>query len=64
MRTTLSAFGGMVKTKQVVQVADLSADQAYVERVPEIVAAVELGGIRTVLRVPMLKEDELIGFPR
>ena len=26
-----------------------------------IVAAVELGGVRTVLAVPMLKENELIG---
>ena len=30
-------------------------------RNPAIVAAVELGGVRTVLFVPMLKEDELIG---
>ena len=28
---------------------------------PWIVAAVELGGVRTVLAVPMLKENELIG---
>ena len=31
------------------------------ERHPATVAAVELGGIRTVLAVPMLKENELIG---
>ena len=31
------------------------------QRVPSLVAAVELGGIRTVLLVPMLKENELIG---
>src|SRR4029077_6550789 len=36
--------------------------QAYLKRDPETVAAVELGGIRTVLFVPMLKEDEMIGF--
>ena len=28
---------------------------------PQCVAAVELGGVRTVLLVPMLKENELIG---
>ena len=35
---------------------------AYIEqRDPNVVAAVELGGIRTFLAVPMLKENELIG---
>ena len=37
------------------------AEKGYIERVPETVSAVELGGIRTVLAVPMLKEDELVG---
>jgi GAF domain-containing protein len=52
----------MVATKSAVQVTDLAVDQDYVERrSPFIVAAVELGGVRTVLAVPMLKENELIG---
>ena len=52
----------MVATKSAVQVTDLAADQDYVERrSPFIVAAIELGGVRTVLAVPMLKENELIG---
>ena len=52
----------MVATKAVVHVADIAADQGYIEhRVPETVAAVELGGVRTFLAVPMLKENELIG---
>jgi two-component system, NtrC family, sensor kinase len=33
----------------------------YVDREPLFVAAVELGGFRTILNVPMLKDDELIG---
>jgi GAF domain-containing protein len=33
----------------------------YLERNPETVAAVELGGIRTFLTVPMLKDNEWIG---
>ena len=51
----------MVATKTVVHVADLAAEQAYIERAPSVVAAVELGGVRTFLAVPMLKENELIG---
>jgi GAF domain-containing protein len=56
-----SAFGRMVRTKEVVHVADLSADPMYAEREPEVVSGVELGGIRTLLIVPMLKEKDLIG---
>src|SRR2546430_3994138 len=56
-----SAFGRMVRTKEVVHVADLLADPMYAEREPEVVTGVELGGIRTLLIVPMLKEKDLIG---
>ena len=56
-----SPVGRMAKIKQAVHVADLSADQTYVERDPEVVAGVELGGMRTLVLVPMLKESELIG---
>src|SRR6476646_3232449 len=52
----------MVATKSVVHVADLAADPGYIERrSPSIVDVVELGGVRTLLAVPMLKENELIG---
>jgi two-component system, NtrC family, sensor kinase len=54
-------LGRMVATKTVVHVTDLAADKSYIERAPSVVAAVELGGIRTFLAVPMLKESELIG---
>ena len=53
--------GRMVATKAVTHIADLAAEQAYTERDPSAVAAVELGGIRTLLTVPMLNENELIG---
>src|SRR5262245_45742103 len=36
-------------------------DEAYVERDPLFVSAVELAGFRSFLCVPMLKEDEPIG---
>jgi class 3 adenylate cyclase len=49
----------MVATKTVVHVPDAAElrDQGN----PEYVTAVELGGVRTCLAVPMLKENELIG---
>jgi adenylate cyclase len=47
--------------RKVVHVADLTKDQRYIEREPDSVASVEFGGVRTVLAVPMLKENEWIG---
>ena len=60
MRPTWN-IGHMVATKAVIHVADLAANQAYSEHDPTSVAAVELGGVRTYVAVPMLKENELIG---
>ncbi len=52
----------MVTTKTTIHVADVVADDAYAEQhVPAAFSAVELGGVRTILFVPMLKENELIG---
>jgi two-component system, NtrC family, sensor kinase len=56
-----SAIGRVVQTKDVVQIEDAAADRGYADRDPMRVSAVELGGIRTLLVVPMLKEKELIG---
>ena len=35
--------------------------QTYIERDPFVVSSVELGDFRTVVNVPMLKENELVG---
>jgi GAF domain-containing protein/CheY-like chemotaxis protein len=51
----------VARTKQMVHIADLAASRGYAERDAVVVAALELGGVRTLLGVPMLKEDELIG---
>src|SRR5262249_48185199 len=56
-----TGLGRAAQTKQVVHIADVTADRAYTERDPLRVAAVEHGGVRTNLSVPMLKENELIG---
>ena len=50
-----------VATKRVAQTADITIEQPYLQGDPLAVAAAELGGYRTVLAVPMLKENELIG---
>jgi GAF domain-containing protein len=51
----------VVKTKVVQHVPDLTADQAYIERAPPLVALVESAGARTLLSVPMLNDGEVIG---
>src|SRR5262245_4199973 len=51
----------VLRTKQVVHISDITADRAYIEHDPLFIAAVELGGFRTVLAVPMLKETEVLG---
>src|SRR5215468_6113627 len=48
-------------TKQIIHITDLTAEQAYIDRDPRMVALVELAGARTFLIVPMLREKELIG---
>jgi len=52
----------VLRTKRTGHIADITATRPYAERDPSAVAAVELGGVRTALAVPMLKHDELIGL--
>jgi signal transduction histidine kinase len=54
-------LGRVASTKRVAQVADITATRPYIEGDPFVVAAAELAGYRTVISVPMLKEDQLIG---
>ncbi len=56
-----TALGRIIETRQTVHVVDVKAEPAYVEGEPIFVAAVSLGGFRTLLAVPMLKDNELIG---
>jgi GAF domain-containing protein len=51
----------VANTKQVVHVLDLRTDQSYIQRNDRVVALVEIAGARTLLDVPMLKENELVG---
>jgi signal transduction histidine kinase len=51
----------VIKTSQALHIADYRVDEAYLNHDPLAVAGVEIGGIRTLLVVPMIKDDELLG---
>jgi signal transduction histidine kinase/CheY-like chemotaxis protein len=51
----------LAASKKLVHIADLREERGYVEGEPRVVALVDAAGARTLVSVPMLKEDELIG---
>ena len=51
----------LAKTKQIVHIPDLRTDQSYIEKNARIIKLADVAGARTLLEVPMLKEDALIG---
>ena len=51
----------LAETKEVVHIADLTAERGYIERDRRVVTLVDHAGARTMLLVPMLKEGELLG---
>jgi GAF domain-containing protein len=54
-------LGLVAATKQVAHIPDITKIPSYVEGNPFVVVGVELGGYRTVLAVPMVKDNELVG---
>ena len=54
-------LGRVATTRQVSHIADMRTVPSYIAHDPFVVSAVELGVYRTVLAVPMLSENELIG---
>ena len=58
----VTPLGRVLASKSAIHIADLAGDKAYLEaRDQRVVQAVELGGVRTALVVPMLRDSELIG---
>jgi len=55
------AIGRLASTKEVVQITDVRAEPAYARSSPSQIGTVDLAGARTVVAVPMLKDEELIG---
>src|SRR5204863_781778 len=56
-----TTLGDAARTKRVAQVLDSMKREPYRQRDPFVVAGAELGRYRTIVSVPMLKEDTLVG---
>ena len=56
-----TGLGRVASTRQTVHIVDTQAESAYAEAEPLRVATAKLGGARTLLNVPMLKDGKLIG---
>jgi len=54
-------LGRVVATKQLQHITDFRLERSYIEGEPGPVAMADLAGARSVLVVPMLKENQLIG---
>src|SRR5262249_34711571 len=57
-----SGYAEIRRTKQAVQIDDIRTMPPYLEADPRLVAMADLGGARTTVGVPMLKEDALLGL--
>ena len=56
-----SGLSAVEKTHQTVHIDDIRKQPPYIEGNPNVRALADLAGARTLVIVPMLKEDELIG---
>jgi len=54
--------GRVMRNPSPLHIADVTTEEPYRQRVPIAVAGVELGGCRTILTVPLLKDDALLGI--
>src|SRR5258706_529358 len=57
-----SGHATVVKTRRVVQIDDVRKGPAYLAGDPAVVGIADIAGARTIVIVPMLKENELIGM--
>src|SRR5262249_43225332 len=53
-------LGRVALTKQLVHVADIRDEPGYAKGFPPIVRLADTGGARTLVAVPMLKDNELV----
>jgi adenylate cyclase len=57
----LGGVAEVTRTKQPVQINDLRTSPPYLEGDPALRAIVDMGGARTMILIPMLKDEKLIG---
>jgi signal transduction histidine kinase len=55
------SLGQVVRTKEAVHIEDLRSIEPYHDGNPAVRSLADLGGARTLITVPMLKDDKLIG---
>ena len=56
-----TALGRMIRTRAPVHVTDMLDDIAYAEREPLRTSTVELGEVRSMVAIPLMKEGDLVG---
>ncbi len=56
-----TVIGRALRSKSIVHVHDLTTDPAYIEKYPPMVELVQVGGARTLLVVPVLKDNDEVG---
>ncbi len=56
-----SSLAAIVKTHQAAQIHDMRESPGYLAGVPMVVRMADVAGARTLMVVPMLKEDDLVG---
>jgi GAF domain-containing protein len=56
-----SGLGYMIRTHRFSTTADVRAELPYLEHDPVVVALADIGGARSIVNVPMVKDDKLIG---
>jgi class 3 adenylate cyclase len=57
-----TASARILETKRPVHILDIKAEESYRERSPASRALIDLGGTRTTLAVPLLKNGTVLGF--
>ena len=50
-----------IRSRKTIHIPDMRKEKAYLEGDPLAVSAADIGGIRTLVTVPMLKEGEAVG---